>query len=140
MKKSLWILILISCDQISKLFARIYLADSPLEITNFFELLLAENAGIAFSIPFPSIFLIPFTVIMLVFLGKMLMQKLPRYESIAFILIFSGAAGNLIDRIYLGKVIDFFSFWNFPIFNLADSFISVGIIIYIWYELRKIIS
>ena len=50
-------------------------------------------------------------------------------------LIISGALGNLIDRLFRGYVVDFFSFTIFKkemaIFNVADSFITIGVIIYI---------
>lgn len=50
-------------------------------------------------------------------------------------LIFSGISGNLIDRLKYGYVIDFISFKNFPVFNLSDSYITIGIIlmfIFLW--------
>ena len=54
-------------------------------------------------------------------------------------LIFGGAIGNLIDRIRLGKVIDFLDFyigqWHWPAFNIADSAITIGIAIYIFHIL-----
>ena len=131
------IFFLVFCDQISKLFARTYLREEAFEITNFFRLQFVENEGAAFSIPIPNVFLVPFTCIIIFFLGKLLIaKKTHTLESVAFMLIFSGAAGNLIDRIFLGKVTDFLSFWNFPIFNFADSFISVGVALYIWREIR----
>ena len=52
-------------------------------------------------------------------------------------LIGGGAAGNLIDRIFRepggmhGHVVDFFSFWNFAIFNVADIAITVGVVLYL---------
>lgn len=51
---------------------------------------------------------------------------------IAMVLIISGALGNVLDRMYLGYVIDFIDFhigsWHFPIFNIADIYISLGAI------------
>ncbi len=52
-------------------------------------------------------------------------------------LIFSGIFGNLIDRIFYGYVVDFISVKNFPVFNLSDSYITVGVIlilIFLWKE------
>lgn len=50
-------------------------------------------------------------------------------------LIISGAVGNLIDRIFLGSVTDFIetAFMNFPIFNVADSFVTIGAIMFLVY-------
>lgn len=49
----------------------------------------------------------------------------------SFILIFAGAMGNAIDRVFLGYVRDFIrlDFINFPVFNLADSFLVIGVIL-----------
>ncbi|MCF7812404.1 signal peptidase II [Candidatus Gracilibacteria bacterium] len=58
-------------------------------------------------------------------------------ESVAFLFLFSGAAGNFIDRILFGSVTDFLRFWNFPIFNFADIWITAGVILFFWHELRK---
>ena len=46
---------------------------------------------------------------------------------IAFIFIFAGGFGNLLDRLLLGYVLDFISFGHIPVFNLADLFINIGI-------------
>jgi signal peptidase II len=51
-----------------------------------------------------------------------------------------GAAGNLIDRLVSGKVTDFISIGNFPVFNVADSSISIGVLILllgVWIKERK---
>ena len=54
---------------------------------------------------------------------------------ISYILIISGALGNLIDRVRLGYVVDFLDFkifgYDYPVFNVADSFITVGCFILI---------
>jgi len=61
--------------------------------------------------------------------------------SAAFALIFGGAIGNLVDRLRFGVVIDFLDFyignWHWPAFNIADSAITVGIIIFIVHLLFK---
>ncbi|NEP42886.1 MAG: lipoprotein signal peptidase [Okeania sp. SIO2H7] len=55
--------------------------------------------------------------------------KFPRWEQVGYGLILGGALGNGIDRFLLGYVVDFLDFRliNFPVFNLADVFINVGI-------------
>ncbi len=59
--------------------------------------------------------------------------------SIGFALILGGAIGNIIDRILLGAVIDFLDFhagkWHWPAFNVADSAISIGIVIFAYHLL-----
>ena len=53
---------------------------------------------------------------------------------ISFILIISGILGNFIDRLFLGYVRDFISFKIFnPVFNIADSFIVIGVILFVIY-------
>lgn len=64
------------------------------------------------------------------------MSKLPKgLELFSISLIFGGAAGNLIDRIMLGRVIDFIDLylgeWHWPAFNVADSALTVGIVLFI---------
>jgi signal peptidase II len=62
--------------------------------------------------------------------------KLPRYSSLGFILIASGAIGNAIDRIIYGKVVDFIDFYlndlHWPAFNLADTVIFIGASVYLY--------
>ena len=57
-------------------------------------------------------------------------SKLSRLEQFAYGCILAGAMGNGIDRFFLGHVIDFLDFYliKFPVFNLADTFINIGII------------
>jgi signal peptidase II len=56
--------------------------------------------------------------------------RLPRWEAIGYGLILSGALGNGLDRFAFGHVIDFLDvrFINFPIFNIADTLINVGLV------------
>ena len=62
--------------------------------------------------------------------------KLPRYSSLGFILIASGAIGNAIDRILYGKVVDFIDFHiedlHWPAFNLADTIIFIGATLFLY--------
>jgi signal peptidase II len=54
-----------------------------------------------------------------------------RVGLIGFILILSGGLGNLVDRIFYGYVIDFIRVGGWPNFNLADSYITIGVILII---------
>ena len=62
--------------------------------------------------------------------------KMPRYSSLGFILIASGAIGNAIDRIIYGKVVDFIDFYiddlHWPAFNLADTVIFIGAFLFLF--------
>ena len=64
-----------------------------------------------------------------------------RTSQISFGLLCGGIAGNLIDRLIYGHVIDFldvhFSTYIYPTFNIADSGICVGVILYLWHSLRS---
>lgn len=69
-------------------------------------------------------------------------SKLPMgLEFFSLSLILGGAIGNLIDRLTKGKVIDFIDVfigkWHWPAFNVADSALTVGMILFIWANLRE---
>ena len=134
----IWIILLIVLDQITKLFAiaRLKNIDSISLIRGVFELRYLENRGAAFGMMqnMKVIFVI-IALLMLMFVIFALL-KLPdnkRYLPlrIIMILIGAGAVGNLIDRLFRGFVVDFFYFSliDFPIFNVADIYVSVSCIL-----------
>lgn len=126
--------ILILLDQFSKLWAVAQLKDGTVMpvIEGVFEFRYTENHGVAFSMLQGQRWLfIPLTilvalVIMIVMFRSPLRKRL--LFSTTCVLIFSGAVGNLIDRITYGYVIDFlyFRLIDFPIFNFADCCVVVG--------------
>lgn len=128
---------IIVLDQISKFFAVKYLRNLityPL-IQDVFHLTYVKNDGAAFSIlKGKQSLLIIVTFIVIIGLIYYLHQspKTKRYLllNISLMFVIGGAIGNLIDRIRLGYVIDYFDFRliNFAVFNVADSFITVGTI------------
>ena len=65
--------------------------------------------------------------------------KMPNSEQLGYGFIFAGAFGNGIDRFLFGYVVDFLDFRliNFPVFNLADSFINVGILFLLYATFKK---
>ena len=82
------------------------------------------------------LFLISITLLILLIIFKYIEKNnLKKIEKISFILIISGIIGNLIDRIFRGYVIDYLEFhiinYNFPVFNIADSMIIIGFIIFL---------
>lgn len=107
-------------------------------IDGVFELMYSENRGAAFGIlqgKQTFFFLVAFIVVaaVLYFLAKLPGER--RYLPLYFcmVLLASGAAGNLIDRIFRGFVVDFFYFSliDFPIFNVADCYVvtAAGLLI-----------
>ncbi|HOC53064.1 MAG TPA: signal peptidase II [Caldisericia bacterium] len=97
-----------------------------------------ENRGGIFGIfPEGRYFFIIISFIALMLLLYFFIKIEPKTLFIAFniSLIISGILGNLIDRLKYGYVIDFISVKNFPVFNLSDSYITIGIVlmlIFLW--------
>lgn len=127
---------LILLDQITKAWAvAVLIPGGPIKIwENVFHLHYISNYGAAWGIfSGKQIFLILLTSViiigMLIYMSKLPQNQFGHRAKIAFILIISGAIGNLIDRIFLGYVRDFiyFAFIDFPIFNIADVLVVVGV-------------
>lgn len=109
-------------------------------IGKFFRIRLVMNSGAAFGFfrDFPLV-LTAVTIIAILALANFLYfryEKLYFPEKLGIILILSGAIGNLIDRFRLGAVIDFIDVGLWPVFNIADSSITVGGILlgFFWYK------
>jgi len=135
------ILFIIALDQIAKVLAVNYVKPHitiPL-IENVFHLTYAENTGAAFSIlsnklPLLTIITTIFIIALFIYLYKLIStDKSSKLLIWSLVFIIGGALGNLIDRIRIGYVVDFFDFrWiNFAIFNVADCLIVVGSILLI---------
>jgi signal peptidase II len=124
-------------------------------VTTFFNLVRVHNAGAAFSFlagasGWQRWFFIGLGLATTLFIVWMLRQHGgQRLFCWALALILAGALGNVIDRLVHGHVIDFLQFhWSwlapmftggyFPSFNVADSAITVGAVLLIWDELRRV--
>ena len=142
---SLLIILLVVLDQISKILISSNLAlGESLNLLPFLNFTLIHNTGIAFSFFDEggniSRWLLVLTVTgILAYLLFLIYKKTPknRLELMSLILIISGGLGNLVDRAFLGYVVDFvhvfYQNYSFYVFNLADSYITVGIILYLSY-------
>ena len=137
------IALLIGADQFTKHLAVVHLREQPPIVIwpDVFELQYCENPGVAFSLLENQRWIfIPLTVIIML-LVIVVMFRSPLCKHVLFrlscVLIAAGGIGNLIDRIYLGYVIDFlyFKLIDFPIFNVADCCVVVGAIFLIFYLL-----
>jgi len=129
--------ILVLADQISKTIVRntMSLYESIPVIPEFFHLTYVTNDGMAFGINFPfgiyvfSAISIIFTGFLFWYLWSIKDDEIVVRTGVALIL--AGAIGNLIDRIFLGEVVDFLDFmigdFHWYVFNLADSCVTVGL-------------
>lgn len=119
----------IAVDQLTKWWAT-SITLIPL-IGDFFSLKYAENTGIAFSLPLEGVILQVVTVLFIALLG-VLYYRMRAWtgmsKAIFFGLVFGGAIGNAFDRFLRGFVVDFISVGSFPIFNVADMAVSIGVI------------
>ena len=126
------IAILIGLDQLSKYWALNYLQEigSIPIIQNVFHLTYVENRGAAFGM-FQNnqmIFVVVAIVASIFGLYYLHTKKMHSIGKVGIMLIISGAIGNLIDRVRLGFVVDYFDFriiWEY-VFNVADVFVVVG--------------
>ncbi len=131
----LFFAVFVILDQITKSLAVTHLKDKPafVLLENVFELHYLENRGAAFGmLQNQKVLFVIIAVIMLTAISYILI-KIPRsthYFVLEFLLVLiaSGAVGNMIDRVSLGYVVDFFYFKliDFPIFNVADIYVSVS--------------
>ena len=130
------VLTVLSLDQLSKAIISkgLSLNQSVPIIKGVFHLTLVHNRGAAFGIlknqAFLFIFASVFAIILLIFSLKNNRHK--KLFSVALSLILAGALGNLIDRVFFGHVIDFLDFRVWPVFNVADSAITIGAILLGW--------
>lgn len=135
-------ILLVFADQISKyLIVQTLTLGETINVLPFLDFYLIFNTGIAFSFfdeggelgRWILVFLVLLVCLYLV--NVLISEELRKYETLALLMILSGGLGNLIDRVVWGHVIDFIHFYyenySFYIFNLADTFISIGVIIYI---------
>ena len=104
-------------------------------IKNFFYLSAQTNRGVAFGIHFGYIFQLIASITILALLIYFGFKYLLPIKRNAFLnqfllgIIIGGALGNLINRIQLGYVIDYINLRPFPVFNIADIGISVGLVV-----------
>jgi signal peptidase II len=138
MKRATYVLLIVSTiialDQITKylIITRLSPFDS-IEIFSFLHIVSVRNAGAAFG-TFKSLgssFFIIVSVVAMIFIVTLLIKR--TYNTLGLSLVLGGAIGNLTDRIFYGNVVDFVDFsigtFHWPAFNVADSSLTVGIII-----------
>lgn len=140
------IIVVTLIDQISKLIIikKLIPNISYTVIKNFFYLTYTNNTGAAFSIlTGKRVLLIAIAIIIIGLLFYYFKKNKinSNLEKLSFAFIIGGALGNLIDRIIRGYVVDFIDIkifgYNYPIFNLADVFIVIGVFLLLIIMIRK---
>lgn len=131
----------LALDQATKylILSRFQLFETKTVIPGFFNIVSVRNRGAAFGIlagasdAWRGAFFITATLAAVFFIGWLLKKSEDRISVIAFALIAGGAAGNLIDRLRFGVVVDFIDWyvkgWHWPTFNIADSAITTGVVL-----------
>jgi signal peptidase II len=132
----------LALDQLSKLYIRSHfrLYETVPIVPNWLDVTYTLNPGAAFSLfatmpaGFRSVFFIVLSIAAIIVLGALLARSATSLaSSISFALILGGTIGNLIDRLARSVVIDFIYFhhnsFSYPVFNVADSAITVGVAI-----------
>ncbi|TET77355.1 MAG: signal peptidase II [Candidatus Cloacimonadota bacterium] len=136
-------LTVIFCDQLSKYIVSktMYIGQSIRVIGSFFRITYLRNPNVAFGIPVGSPLLMMVltsiaTILLIVYFFRIKEEGI--LFNIGLVLIIGGAIGNLIDRFRMRQVIDFIEIgikrFKWPVFNIADSFVTIGIIVilYVW--------
>lgn len=138
------IVLILALDQLTKSIVVRSLSpnDSAPVIKGIFHLTLIHNRGAAFGILQNHVFLFALTAcfaiaLILINLKKIRFEKRFSLQKLSLGLIMAGAAGNLIDRLRLGYVVDFLDFRIWPVFNIADSAITIGAILLCWAFFRE---
>ena len=150
LKKNIWnfifILTIFIIDRVSKILiinSAEAFGELDIFVTSFLNFNLIWNDGIAFGLfSFEKQIYYNFLTSLIVLITLIILWMISRTEKIeklAFIMIFSGSIGNIFDRLYYSSVPDFidihFNNFHWFIFNVADIFISIGVVTLIMLEI-----
>jgi signal peptidase II len=135
--------ILVILDQFSKKSA--LKVSESIDITNFFAITLSFNHGISFGflnkVEQSQIVLVAINLMIVAFLLRYYFTTKNLQSKISITMIVSGAIGNIMDRLSYGFVIDFLDLhylhYHWPIFNFADIFIVIGVILFMAVEFSQ---
>lgn len=150
MLKWIWLAtIVVVLDQLTKYIASTSLEMfQPVAVMPMFNWTLMHNTGAAFSFLhdaggwqrwFFAVIAVVVSIVIVLWLKRL--EQYEKWQAIGLALILGGAIGNVIDRIWLGYVVDFiqvyYQQWYWPAFNVADSAISIGVAIIIIDSIRE---
>jgi len=150
------VLFVIFVDQITKYFAVNFFHSicediysyCSYTILSFFNFTFVCNKGVSFGmlskIAYSDVILSISAILILVFFIRYLIKSKNNFEKLAILFIIGGAIGNLIDRINQSCVTDFLHFYyhdyHFPVFNIADCFVTLGGILLVLYEMKSFLN
>ena len=137
--------LLVGCDHATK-----FAAKSELEglgprslLHGFVDLRYTENTDVAFNLlrAVPERERAPLLVVtgaaaMIALLGFLLSRRGLGFPRVALLLMTAGALGNYLDRIIRGYVVDFIQIPHWPVFNVADAYVTAGAVLLAWSALR----
>ena len=134
--------LVILIDQISKFAIRnsMHLSQSIPVVKNIFYITYLQNLGAGFGILQQQrllLILVSAAVVCIILFYSKKIGKKDRLLQVISGIVLGGTIGNLIDRIIYGYVIDFLDFMIWPVFNIADSAVTIGIILLIVYYWKK---
>ena len=150
MLKWIWLaLVVVVLDQLTKYIASTSLEMfQPVAVMPMFNWTLMHNTGAAFSFLadaggwqrwFFAVIAVVVSVVIVLWIKRL--EQHEKWQAIALALILGGAIGNVIDRVWLGYVVDFiqvyYQQWYWPAFNVADSAISIGVAMIIIDSIRE---
>jgi len=149
-KRNIWnlvfILAIFAADRLSKIFiinSAETFGELDIFVTSFLNFNLIWNDGIAFGLfSFDKKIYYNFLTILIIMITLIIfwmITKTKKSEKLAFMMIFGGSMGNIFDRLYYSSVPDFidihFNNFHWFIFNVADIFITFGVILLIYLEI-----
>lgn len=142
----IFILSIFTFDQLTKHVICLFSSSLPFQVTPFFNLVFTKNRGMSFGVfhstSGPIFYALTIVIIALcVYLAYWLWREKNPKIIIALNLILGGALGNLWDRFFRQGVLDFLDFhldtYHWPAFNIADSFIFLGVLLLLWDNIKS---
>lgn len=126
-------------DQIVKFFIKKIELGKDVFDLGFFSLTHLNNYGAGFGILQDQTWIFIFAAVIFIFVFMLFYEKIEKDKLVqtGFALLLGGTISNLIDRLIHGFVIDYLNFKVWPVFNIADSAITVGAVIVVWYYAKK---
>lgn len=130
----IFVIAIVLVDQISKNLVDNFMPEETIVLQNVLSITKYENEGVAFGINNQNISNIALILLVLAIIIRFVItqrKNLTIKVTVFISMIIAGGVSNLIDRIFRGAVFDFIEIGDFPIFNLADSFIVIGWILFV---------